>query len=48
VATNVGVRVAGELKPKQLYATRPEYRDFKLETFRKHIYQEQAKQQYVM
>ena len=44
LAADVKCGVACKLKPKQLYATRPEYRQFKLETFRKHIYQEQARQ----
>ena len=35
---------AGQLKPKELWQTRPEYQEFPLEDFRKHYYQEKYRQ----
>ena len=44
LAEDVKNGLANELAPKVLHETREEYKVFKLETFRKHIYQEKSKQ----
>ena len=44
LAEDIKIGLANKLPPKELHESREEYKAFKLETFRKHIYQEQAKQ----